>query len=502
MRNEYRWQEFAEDFSEWFGERSMADIIEENKLKQKGSVMEYQERFEELKSLMLNSHPTLTEAYFVLSFISGLNEELHPTVKMMHPVAVKQAAEKARLKELAQEAIFRKHKLQPKANPVSNQSIGGSLKASNPVAQRGTLIPKAIPSPALVKPLSVEQKRKLGLCFGCGEKYSPGHSCKRQLLQTEGLEEEVEGEEGVAHEMENAKEGTAGEEDGEISLHALQGCPSGKIIKVKGNYRKRRLIILMDSGSTHSFLDEATAMELQCPTLAIFPLSVTVANGNKMISRYKCQNFQWKMQGQEFCRILKLGGCDRVLGVDWMKMVSPLVFDFNKLEVTFEMEGKKLTLTGSLETGECKLITELEGNSKEEVVAGEHLIPAAGSTLHSLMKVDLLVKEMLAKSIIQPSQSPFASILLVKKNDGTWHFCVDYRQLNAITIKNKFPIPIIEDLLDELTSATVFPKLDLRAGYHQIRMNPADTKTAFRTHQGLYKFTVMPFDLTNAPATL
>ena len=84
----------------------------------------------------------------------------------------------------------------------------------------------------------------------------------------------------------------SGEEDGKISLHALQGCPSRKIIKVKGNYGKRRLMILIDNGRTHSFLDEATAMELQCPTLATFSLSVTVANGSKMISRFKCQNFQ------------------------------------------------------------------------------------------------------------------------------------------------------------------------------------------------------------------
>ena len=178
--------------------------------------------------------------------------------------------------------------------PISSQTIGGNSKAANQVVQRGTLIPKALPSPVPVKPLSMEQKRQIELCFRCGEKYSPGHQCKRRLFQMEGLEEEVEEEEEVAAgEMKDVKEGTAGEEDGEISLHALQGCPSGKIINVKGNYGKRRLMILVDSGSTR----EATAMELQCPTLAIFPLSVTVANGSKMISRFKCQNFQWKMQG-------------------------------------------------------------------------------------------------------------------------------------------------------------------------------------------------------------
>ncbi|KAL0553926.1 hypothetical protein IC582_007830 [Cucumis melo] len=119
-----------------------------------------------------------------------------------------------------------------------------------------------------------------------------------------------------------------------------------------------------------------------------------------------------------------------------------------------------------------------------------------------LKELKVQLQELLDKGFIRPSVSPWgAPVLFVKKKDGSMRLCIDYRELNKVTVKNRYPLPRIDDLFDQLQGATVFSKIDLRSGYHQLRIRDGDIpKTAFRSRYGHYEFVVMSFGLTNAPA--
>jgi hypothetical protein len=138
-----------------------------------------------------------------------------------------------------------------------------------------------------------------------------------------------------------------------------------------------------------------------------------------------------------------------------------------------------------------------------ELILGTTLISKRAYRVFELELVELKKQtdQLLEKGYIRPSTSPWAApVLFVEKKDGTKRMCIDYRALIEVTVKNKYPLPRIEDLFDQLRGASVFSKIDLRLGYHQLRIRPSDiSKTSFITKYGLYEFMVMSFGLMNVP---
>lgn len=401
------------------------------------------------------------------------------------------------------------------------------------------------------------------MCFRCNDRYTRDHICKKKqlyVLEGEDGEEEQQLEGETEEEMEESQ---SHDEELQISLNALTGSISYRTMRVKGNVKKKLINILIDSGSTHNFLSPEVIKRVNISTEVTDSLPVSVADGTKMMSTAMCRNFQWEMQGTIFqadMRILQLKGCDMVLGIQWLATLGPVKWDFKNLCMEFVLNNKRHVLRGGrrdevLLVGPEKMqkmlqkqpqgavaqICMLQAMTKDEekdrpqelgklltefadifqepkglppARTHDHCIPLKPGAEPTNMRpyrypyfqkteIEKQVKVMLQSGIIRPSVSPYSSpVLLVKKKDGTWRMCVDYRALNNATVKDKFPIPVIDELLDELCGAQCFSKLDLRSGYHQIRVHSPDIdKTAFRTHDGHYEFLVMPFGLTNAPST-
>ena len=129
-------------------------------------------------------------------------------------------------------------------------------------------------------------------------------------------------------------------------------------------------------------------------------------------------------------------------------------------------------------------------------------IPPYRMSPTELKELKVQLQDLVHKGFVRPNVSPWgAPVLFVKKKDGSFRLCIDYRQINKVTIKNKYPLPRIDDLFDQLSGAKVFSKIDLRSGYHQLKITESDvSKTAFRTRYGHYEFLIIPFRLTNALA--
>ncbi|KAD4177974.1 hypothetical protein E3N88_26565 [Mikania micrantha] len=485
------WDEYSRSAITRFSERLAEDPMEELKnLHQTGSLSDYTKEFDTLLNRV-----KLSDEYAASLYVGGLKPEICCLVKIFKPKTMRDAIAMAKQQSVVYSTLFGSKESKNNSSVINNNGSakGGSAvtinkkEVVNPVNTLA-LLPtppanKMIKNVKRVPAKVAEEKRAKDECFWCNKKYSPTHNCKFKhlyILEIHGNDDDEEENDNELQEMEM---------DAQISIHALSGVSSFSTMRVIGTIGTRQLQILIDSGLTHNFVDSKLAEKLCCPTQEVSLMKVKVAN-------------------EKLSQLLSKES-----------PVSTLQF--------FSMQGSS---DGSFQH-QAKVFNDLENEEirqlllqYEDVFQAPNSLPPDRSCNHKIQLIDevvtinqkayrypmgqkdiieKMVQEMLDMGVIRHSVSSFASpVVLVKKKNGTGRLCVDYRKLNEHTVKNRFPIPLIEELLEELGGAEVFSKLDLRSGYHQIRMNEEDIhKTAFRTHQGLFEFLVLPFGLTNAPAT-
>lgn len=349
-----------------------------------------------------------------------------------------------------------------------------------------------------------------------------------------------------------------------ISLQAHQGTEGARTIRFRGFIAGQEAFMLLDSGSSHCFISDQLASVFSVSRPLAKPVQVKIANGELITCSLEIPDCMWGLQGHTFrsdFKVLPLGGYDIILGMDWLSLHSPMHIHWAEKWLRFDHKGKEIVLKGiqpAATLGPPVTNMQLKAMHKRESILymvqlypvttlkpptepipteiqelvdqfcsvfqpipglpphrkGDHTIPLVlGAQPFRLRpyrynpfqkdEIERQNTELLQKDLIQPSTSPFASpALLVRKKTGDWRLCVDYRRLNALTVKNKYPLPVIDELLDELSGAKWFTSLDMCSGFHQIRMAPGEeSKTAFQTHHGHFEYKVMPYGVTGGPAT-
>lgn len=382
-------------------------------------------------------------------------------------------------------------------------------------------------------------RRAKGLCFTCGERWGKDHKCSATVYLH------------VVQEMlsfcsSESVESKDSEDDLMVLCAETQSTNANtSAIKLPCRIAGHDVLFLLDSGSSHSFLSAMLAQHFS-DAVPLPTQRVRIAGGGHLLCTHMISQCKWTAAGHEFhtdFKVLPLQHYDGIIGMDWLSAGGTMNVNWDQNWLSFDHHGASVFLQGALleqfmsTVVELQLIQEQQQtaeplppelqrllDSYPEVFSLPPALPPRRSCDHTIpliegarpvrirpycyspelkTEIEKQIQAMLDSGEISVSTSEFASpIIMVRKKDFTWRLCVDYHNLNLLTLKSKYPLPVIDELLDELTGASWFSKLDLRAGYHQIRLAPGEEyKTAFHTHNDHYQFNVMAFGLTGAPAT-
>ncbi|GAU31786.1 hypothetical protein TSUD_22320 [Trifolium subterraneum] len=535
---EMNWTNFRRLFINHYVPESFSYKMEKElqELKQGNmSVADYTMKFNELIRYAADGPEAPTEAWKIKKYRMGLRADIAHVVTMQ-PIAnfgdliQRSYHAESGLEEIRKERGEAMHKrkdhgkynahLKPKGSPSKGKQTYSPRSPRN-CSECGF-------------PHEGECPRAKGVCYYCRQ---PGHfksECPKLKKQSEAS-------------------GTTKSKGRVYSLDGKKIKSDNALIMDVCLLGQNEILVLFDCGATNSFIsvDCVQRLNLQSSPL-IPPMTVSVATGGKVVSKRVCPNCPVLVSGKTYhidLICLPLKDLDVVLGMDWLsantiyigcaeknlyvpidvnaesraltallqnthQMIQYLAASNNCFSIMFTIDPKP-----SLGSSDIPIVCEYLDVFSDDVVSlppereiefsidlvpGSQPIYVAPYRMSPLELRELKsqLEELLQKHFIRPSVSPWGvPVLLVKKKDGTMRLCIDYRQLNKVTIKNKYPLPRIDDLLDQLRGATIFSKIDLRSGYHQIRIKSSDvSKTAFRTRYGHYEFLVMPFGLTNAPA--
>ncbi|GJR63444.1 reverse transcriptase domain-containing protein [Tanacetum coccineum] len=296
---------------------------------------------------------------------------------------------------------------------------------------------------------------------------------------------------------------------------------------------------LFDSGADYSFVSTTFISLLGLePNDLSFRYEIEIASGQLVEIDKVIKGCKLEIEGHVFDIDLipfGHGSFDMIIGMDWLSNYKAEIICHEKVVRIPLPDGKVLIVVGERPEEKVILLMSAKASDKkqeeifvvrdfpkvfpddlsglppiQEIEFRIELIPGATPVAKSPYRLAPLemeelsgqLKELQDKGFIQPSSSSWgAPVLFVKKKDGSFRMCIDYRELSKLTVKNRYPLPSIDDLFDQLQGSQFFSKIDLRSGYHQLRVHEDDIpKTAFRTRYGYFEFTVMPFGLTNAPA--